>query len=129
MVNQTFSAHTDTIIFDNKLIFWGEEFNVDDKVGTWLIFESLFLEGIWGIRKQLPNEDLAISIQRFGDNIQKSFGLCLELHFLCFSSGEQKDWLVVSKQRTLVIVMCLSQGQFGSFSEWGEYLSFVENHY
>ena len=119
MVNQTFSAHTNTIIFDDELIFWGEEFNVDDKVGTWLIFESLFLESIRSIRKQLPNEDLAISIQRFGDNIQKSFGLCLELHFLWFASGEQKDWLVVSKQRTLVIVMCLSHGQFGSFSEWG----------
>jgi hypothetical protein len=62
MVNQTFPAHTDSIIFDNKLIFWGEKFNVNYKIGAWLIFESLFLESIRGIRKQLSNEDLAISI-------------------------------------------------------------------
>lgn len=118
MVNQTFSAHTDAIIFDKELIFWWEKFNVDDKIGTRLIFESLFLESIWGIRKQLSDEDLAISIQRFGDNIQKSFGLCLELHFLWFGRWEQKDWLILNKQRTLGIVMCLSHGQFGSFSKW-----------
>ena len=69
MVNQTLTAHTNSIIFDNDLIFGWEEFNVDDKIGTWLIFEPLFLESVRGIREQLPNKDLAISIQRFSDNI------------------------------------------------------------
>lgn len=69
MIDQAFSAHTNAIITDDQLSFSWECFYIDNKISTWLIFESLFLQGIRSIGKEFPNENLAISIEGFSNDI------------------------------------------------------------
>ncbi len=82
VIDQLLSGHTDSIVRNGNSLLGVVDVDVNDQIIPQLGNEPLFLESIRGIGEEFSQEDLLVSVQRLGNNIQKLFGLGFELHLL-----------------------------------------------